>query len=84
MKGDIAKAKGGHDGERPVKAGNPAEIPALIQHEDVEKKAVQADHCNKKNKKLGQDNEVSFCLLVLQEIDDNWKRFHIQSFEKDV
>ena len=56
MEGDIAKAEGGHDGERPVKAGNPTEIPALIQHEDMKKKTVQADDYDKKNKKFGKDN----------------------------
>lgn len=82
MEGDIAKAKGGHNGKRPVKTGDPTELPALILHEDVEKKAVKADDSGKKNKKFEQDNKISFCTLILQEIDDNWKRLHIQPVKK--
>jgi hypothetical protein len=84
MKGDIAKTEGGHDGERPVKAGDPTELPALILHEDVEKKAVETDDCNKKSKEFEQGNKISFCPLILQEIDDNWKRLHIQPVKKDA
>lgn len=84
MKGDIAKAEGGHDGERPVKAGDPTELPALMLHEDVKKKAVKADDSYKKSKEFKQGNKISFCPFILQEIDDNWKRFHIQPVKKDA
>ena len=65
MEGDIAKAEGGHDGEGPVKTGDPTKIPALIQHEEVEKNTVKADDSCKKNKKFGQGNKISFRPLIL-------------------
>ena len=52
LKGDVTETKGRHDGERPVKTGDPAVIPAFILHEEMEKNTVQADNAKEKNKKF--------------------------------
>ena len=43
MEGDVAEAQRGHDGERPVDPGYPAELPAFQQHDGMEKHAEDKD-----------------------------------------
>lgn len=76
LKGDIAEPEGGHDGQRPVEAGYPAVFPALVQHQEMKKQAVERNKDNEKADKLGQNKEVSFGRSVVEKVDENRQGFH--------
>ena len=68
--GDVAKAQGRHDGERPIKARDPGIFLAVALHDPVEHHGIQHHHGHKRQDEIDQKPQVTARGAVLQQIAD--------------
>ena len=64
----VPKTERWHDGQGPVKTGDPGVVFALILHDEVENRAVDNDRNAHESQELSKWTQVSLNLLVLKEV----------------
>ena len=70
MKGDVAETQGGHDGEGPVKTGQPGVIMSLIGHNQVKKNAVNGEKQRQEDQVTQDEPDVLLGVQVSEEEEE--------------
>lgn len=68
LEGDVAEAQGGHDGEGPVEAGNPAVELPFVFHDVVEEDAVGGDDAGEEEEEAQEVEDADAAGAVAQEV----------------
>ena len=77
MKGNIPKSQGGHHCKCPIKAGYPTKFSSFCLHKIVKENRINRDDGRKKDKKLGQEDNIPLGFFILKKIQElGYKKFH--------